>query len=139
LPFVHFLLFQLCPWHTFDKTTRSINKNPFGKIYHELKVHCIRIISLPCLILDLLSFVHIYSLNIVQGITLKLQEILARYFVCLRAVVKHCSICRSRSMFIFSLWGCPRHVSETKVFRRNFVGRYIYLYFIESKCSLTKT
>ena len=44
-------------------------------------MQCTRTVTMPYIILELLSFVHVYTLNCVRDITLKLQEVSTRTFV----------------------------------------------------------
>ena len=45
-------------------------------------MHCLRTVTLPCLILRLFFIVNFYTLNIALGITLKLQDISTINCVC---------------------------------------------------------
>jgi hypothetical protein len=42
---------------------------------HWVNMQCKRTVNLPCLILELLPFVHVYTLNLVRNITMKLLEV----------------------------------------------------------------
>jgi len=57
---VHFY-FEPCPEHNSET--------------HLVGVQCIRTVTIPCLILELLPFVHFNTMNFVRDITLKLQEV----------------------------------------------------------------
>jgi hypothetical protein len=122
LPFCSFLHFEYCPEHNFE-TTRDINMKLYRWIAHWVEVQCKRNITLSCLILELLPFFYFYTFNFGRDVTLKLQEISTRNFVC-----KYISLSRSAkhkihnsalpnitviALFIFTLWTYLGNDSET--------------------------